>query len=125
MHLQQTACPLAFADKVQAGWKRIKIIGCFMQLCATLMQRIHKTSTKIKILIIPLKIMPKSTPRAQCNMSLEAVRSWSNSVGQSFVFSSVACKNARLLSFGVVELRKFCIRSLEIFDFPTIEPQLC
>ena len=71
--LQRTVCPLVFAVRIWVGWKPIEIIGFFIQLCATLIQRTDWNSIKIKLLIIPLKIMLNSATGTQCNMSLEAV----------------------------------------------------
>ena len=57
VQLRRTECRLMFAVRVRAEWKPTEIIGFFTQLCATLKQWTDWNSTKIKLLIIPLKIM--------------------------------------------------------------------
>ena len=57
VQLRRTVCRLMFAVRVRAEWKPTEIIGFFTQLCATLIQWTNWNSTKIKLLIIPLKTM--------------------------------------------------------------------
>ena len=58
------------SSRVETDWNH----WLFIQVCATLIQWTDWNSTKIRLLIIRLKIMLNSATGAQCNMSLEAVR---------------------------------------------------
>ena len=131
MQLQRTVFRLVFAVRVLAGWKPTKIIGRFIQLCATLIQWTDWSSTKIKLLIIPLKIMLNSATGAQCNMSLEAVRCQIQlpgfvlrakcSLNWLIKWSSPICKFIQFWRCFIGTNSAPIIRA--DFHFPTIQPQ--
>ena len=120
-----------FAIRVRARWKPIEIIGFFIQLCATLIQLSDWNWTKIRLLIILLKIMLNSATGARCNMNLEAVRCQIQlpvfvlpakcSLNWLIKWSSPICKFAQFWRCFVGS--NFAPPILADFHFSTIKPQ--